>query len=71
MRKAERRRLGELKQKVNREESIRSGLAAQARDRKERAEKAEKAKREALRLERRNASIVNAEKIRKAGQQDG
>ena len=68
MRKAERRRLGELKQKAYREESIRSGLAAQARDRKERAEKA---KREALRLERKNASIINAEKIMKAGQQDG
>lgn len=68
MRKAERRRLGELKQKANREESIRIGLAAQIRDHEERAERAEKAKREALCLERKNASIINAEKIRKAGQ---
>lgn len=71
MRKAERRRLGELKQKANREESIRSGLTAQARDREERAERAEKAKREGKDLERKIASIVNADKIRKAGQQDG
>ena len=71
MRKAERRRLGELKQKANREESIRIGLMAQIRDHEERAEKVEAYKREALCLERRVASIVNAEKIRKAGQQDG
>lgn len=71
MRKAERRRLGELKQKANREESIRIGLTAQIRDHEERAENVEAYKREALSLERPVARIVNAEKIRKAGQQDG